>query len=160
MSETGLNDTARAFAERFVLNASPPAGSAISLVRLGQCRLAYGKARLKSLGAIARLKSTIRRAYRSNPGLADEVERGLGRLDALIARLNRDLENELDAVLNADAAGRAALAAKAGRTAGALATLLETDPVARSLDGNAFEPGMTAAGDLKSALRGIEAALG
>ena len=84
----------------------------------------------------------------------------LKRLDKLIADLNEELEQQLDAVLNATEAQRPPLASTVKQTMKKFVRLVEADEIMVDLDGNDILSDMEVTEPLRLKLQTIAAALG
>ncbi len=133
----------------------------VSIMKLGKARLEWMGVRSAAATDIARLKTAIRAAYAGHPEAGARVEAGLAKLDGLLETLNSDLQVQLDEVLNAsDETERARLIGKVRGTAKAFLDHATNDPVAKSIDGTAFLPGIKVVEPIKAKLGEVMAALG
>ena len=110
-----------------------------SATRLAQSRLAWVAARNRARAEIEKLERAIVAAYADDPQRFPAVERGVRRLDRLLATLDESLADTLDRAVNAaDPAERATLQREAAAEVGRYLRFLGTDSLARTIDDNPF----------------------
>lgn len=133
----------------------------ISLVKLGIARVEWPKVQSSSHAALRDVQSAIQAAYAPFPSEAAKVAAAVGTLDGVIDTLNDTLKDQLDDVYNAqDDAERAKTVAVVRKTVSAFKTFVETDPVAKAVDGNSFAPGTSVMGAVQKNLSAMMTALG
>ena len=140
----------------------PKAGSSgsVSLVRLGKARIEWRDTLGQARGGMKQLKDAIARRYAGVDDAGGLVPAALDQLDRSMAALDDALFEQLDAVLNADAANRPPLVARARATMQRFTGHIASDPIMAELDGNEVLPETAITGPLRSKLAEISAALG
>jgi hypothetical protein len=131
----------------------------LSVAALGKARLEWLTVRQQALADMHRLKDAITAEFRDDTEQAAALREALATLDGLMQRIDVQLAEQLDAVLNADAAARPPLVAQVRTTLAGLQQLL-ADPVMEELDGNEVLPDMLVAAPIRAKLVEISAALG
>jgi len=142
--------------------ATPDGGAAGALAGLSLARL--GKARLEWRESLANARAqmnALKRAIVEDCVGEDEraIPEALRAVDASMKTLDDRLTDELDAILNADAADRAPLIAKARASAAAFATFLLEDTMMSLLDGNDVLPQTMVCRPLRRKLAEIQVVL-
>ena len=143
-----------------VAGGATEAKSNFSTVKLGKARLEWLPLRDTAAGDIKKLKAAIASEFADDAEQAGPLAKALKKLDSLIAEVNNNLHEQLDAILNADAAGRAVLVAGAKATIARLTKVLDTDEVMVEIDDNEVVPGMAVVAPVRAKLQQISAALG
>ncbi len=133
----------------------------LSLVRLGKTRIEWIGVRDTSLAAIDELSAKINDFYEGFPALLPQIGASIAKLNTLVARIDNNLHNQLDVVLNArDEESRAREIQTAKSLIRGLSSFIDSDPVARTIDDNPFDPGLRVVAPVRSTLSEISAALG
>jgi len=149
-----------------LLEEEPPEAAAapggLSVKQLAEARLTWKNDRENAIKEIKRLAERITREFAAEKEQLPQVKKAVTDLYALADKsLKADLENHLDAALNAsDAAKRAQAVATAKRTLKEIRSLLDTNPVLKEIDGNEVIPDMSVVAPMKQSLSAVEAALG
>ena len=133
--------------------AAPP------LVALGKARADWDSARSHAVAELKRLKDILAAEYRDAGDQQEALATALQRVDATIAGIDEELARTLDAVIGAEAARRAELAAAAKTVVSRLVDRIGKDPVLQTIDGNELAPEMVVAAPLRERLRDVEASL-
>jgi len=136
-----------------------PLDGKLSVAALGKSRVEWLTVRNQALADMQRLKEAIAQEFADDVEQAAALASALATLDGLMQRIDVRLADELDAVLNADAAARPPLVAQVRATLAQLHALL-ADPVMAELDGNEVLPEMLVAAPIRAKLVEISAALG
>jgi hypothetical protein len=144
-----------------LLAESADAPPGLSLVKLGKSRIEWAGLRDRAHADIERLQSALLDEFRDDDEQQPALAKAIGALDGVIEQLNADLENQLDAVLNAaDPAERGKLIATAKTTMNRFTGFVTGDPVMSKLDGNEILPDLKVTGPLTAKLQEISASLG
>jgi len=134
---------------------------ALSLVKLGKSRLGWRADRLHLIVEIGRLQSALADDFGQDEAQAAALATAVARLDKLIEAFSSELDDSLDAVLNAADPKERLLHIKAAKTAvEQFGALLRSDAIIAELDGNEVLPDMSVAAPLRNRLDEISAALG
>ncbi len=172
MPADNLNDTQRRFVEKYVTRVSASnEGSApnqaegniggVSLTKLGIARAQWPAARNGAHEAIRTVQSRMRAAYAPYPSEASKVEAAIGKIERVVTTLDDTLKSQLDDVYNAqDDEARTKTVGVVQKTVAKFKNFVETDPIAKAIDGNSFAPGTSAIGPVKKNLDDMIAALG
>ena len=161
-----LSPQQRAFVERYLdvslpVPGGPDGGPAqISITKLSKARLEWGNVRKAALSGTKRLEDILQAEYGDDPAAAQALPLALKTLSGTISQINEKLEDELDAVLNAEESERARLVDPPAATAVNFIALCDSHPILRELDGNEFLPDMNVVLSMKQSLARVVAALG
>lgn len=129
---------------------------AVPVMRLGKARIEWAQARQSALTAIPGLKQAVKETFLDTQEVQTQVDAGLAVLDRAIARLTDDLDRELDALLDPkNAARRGNMAQDARRTAEQFLSLVRTDPVISTIDGNAVTPDLVVVAPMAARLTAL-----
>jgi hypothetical protein len=133
----------------------------LSIMKLGKARIEWQSVRSEALEELGQLKEAIVEAYASDVDAQTAVSAALTRLDGVFAKLNDDLYEQLDDVLNAaDPDERRKCAAIAKKTLQTFWTFATSDPLMVTLDDNGFLEDTQITGPILAKLEEIAAALG
>jgi hypothetical protein len=139
--------------------ANAGAGS-ISIMRLGKARIEWIAVRRNAQAGIGRLRDAIADEFADDEEQAVQLANALSDLGERIDWLDATLEQQLDAVLTADAAKRPPLISTARATLDRFTSLLAGDPILKAIDGNDVLPEVVVVAPLQAALSNIASALG
>ena len=140
--------------------ALPAGGTGLSLVKLGQARLAWGGVRGRALADIETVRAAVAAEFADDDEQQSALNAALTRIGGLAAHFNATLEDQLDAVLNAQERARPQLANAARATLSDYVTFLESDALMAAIDGNEITPQVQIAAPMRRALSDVAAALG
>jgi hypothetical protein len=142
------------------LTGGAPQGS-LSVMKLGKARIEWGGIRTMALQDIKRLQTALKDEFQDDAEQLPQLTDCLKKLDSLLTDFNEELDNQLDAVLNAkDEGQRRSLAQTAKATMARFVQLVDKDPVVKALDGNEMIPDMQVAAPMRAKLQEIATALG
>lgn len=133
----------------------------VSVMKLGKARIEFIATKRSALASMTTLKEKFRETYADHPEMLRPMKAALKKLDAVIAQLNVDLDEQLDNILNeSDLTRRDTLVKKARATMTEFSKFVDSNEVMKNLDGNEFVPSTQITGPLRSKLKEIAAALG
>lgn len=162
----GLLEEARAGLQKhaaFLLPLTGPGGDAagggVLLAKLGKARLEWPSVRDRAIQDVRTLLKAIDDEFKGEADQTSQLSAAKKRLDELIAKIDSDLHEQLDAVLNAAPPARGPLIQAARNTIQEFVAFLNTDPVMQEIDDNEVIPGMAVQAPLKTKLLEIEAAM-
>lgn len=135
-------------------------GGKFSVFALGRSRLEWRKQRLSAIAELGRLQAALTQKFANDTAQKQTLQAALKKFDDLISELGPDLDEDLDAVLNADEGKRKGLVDKAKSRLAKLERLVEQDPVVAELDGNEVLPDMKVTAPMRQRLNDIAASLG
>jgi hypothetical protein len=136
-----------------------PAPERFSLTKLSKARLEWIAARGKAVEEIKRLQAALQAEYKDQPEEQATLAAAVQELQRVFDRLNEDLGDQLDDLLNAGEAQRLVPAKVAGATLAKFLDFIETDDLMKLLDGNEVLPDMQVTAPLRARLQAIAAAL-
>jgi protein-arginine kinase activator protein McsA len=117
-----------------------PAAAPVSLVRLQQCRLAWGAAVKKLQGGLDKLSQATRQAYAGDPRLA-QIEVAINTIIANLRGHYEDLSDKLDEALNAEAPEQRQQRHREARArVQQFLAYVAGDPVLQQIDDNGLVP--------------------
>ena len=140
--------------------AAAGAGGKLSIVQLGKARVEWAAVRAEAVKGIEQLAKQIEQEYRDEPEQRTQVQAACGRLRGLAARLKEDLEDQLDAALNAKEDQRDGHIRTVKATLTSVLQLVATDPLMKEIDGNELMPNLQVVKPMQARLRDIAMALG
>jgi hypothetical protein len=144
-----------------VSNPNANTAGGFSLVKLGKARIEWIGVRDTSLSAIEDLKAQITDFYSDFPSLLPKISTSIAKLSALIVRIDNNLHEQLDVVLNAkDEETRLREIQTAKSLIGGLNSFIDSDSIAKTIDDNPFDKGLRVVAPIRSKLSEISAALG
>lgn len=143
-----------------MLKSLAPGGGGVSIMKLGKARVEWLTTRDQAVSDLSRLKTIIANEFADDAEQAGALSSALQILDELIATVENDLHEQLDAILNSPSNDRSPLVIIAKSTIAALVDTLDNNEVMQEIDGNEFDPAMKVVGPLKAKLQEVSAALG
>ncbi len=135
-------------------------GGVLSVVRLGRARVEWTGTRHAAVAGLARLRDAIDAEFRDDENQAAQLTAALAELRRRMDALDTTLEDQLDAVLNADPSGRPRLAGPARGSLQKFISFLDTDELMMELDNNEVLPDLVVVAPMRAALGSIQAAIG
>ncbi len=168
-AEAGVYENAIKAIDRLALAVQQATGSlgnpqatdpAVSIMKLGKARVEWLTTRNKAVSDLAGLKAIIAEEFRDDGEQASALAEAMKTFDQIIATVENNLHEQLDAILNAEVNARVPLVKTAKATIAELVNKLTTDEVIMEIDGNEFDPTTNVVAPLNSKLQEISAALG
>ena len=132
----------------------------LSVVKLAKSRLAWKGQRVLAVAELGRLQGVIAARFGASGDQAKAVEGARKRLDSLMADLGPELDDALDALLNADGPEQVQKqATEARKMLQRFQDLIDGDDILAEIDGNEVLPEMKLVAPLKQKLADIAVAL-
>jgi hypothetical protein len=143
-----------------LLKSLAPSATEVSIMKLGKARVEWLTTRNKAVTDLAGLKAIIAEEFSDDGEQASALAEAMKTFDQIIATVENNLHEQLDAILNAEVNARGPLVKTAKATIAALVNTLTTDEVMLEIDGNEFDPTTKVVEPLNTKLQEISAALG
>ena len=131
----------------------------LSIVKLSTARLIWGDVRAQAVRDITAVGKALAEMYAGDDEQLPQLKAALTELSGIAKQFNTRLEDQLDAVLNADGEARLKLAKTARDTLNEVIAILDT-PIMRAIDHDEVKPDVEIAAPMRKSLSDIAAALG